>query len=387
MTATISKARTAPAILGGIILLLLVPTAYLTYVFFSFVSVYGVEYFQEAGAFKLLIQSIGLDAFLCFVVLPIITAIAAFRRGKGFLAVMFLLNAVGWGFSLWMGINNHYNLGFLIQMGLWILAFLVLFIVCLVGLKKVRVGARSVPWILGLAAMVSCAVQWLINYGGFSTDLVQNPGVHTAAVFMDLLANFLLALGVLFLSAAVGKASKEAAQLADADANARAAAKARAKAEKEAEKAAKKAGKGKKKGQLPDGSATVATATAVNMPAATAARPDPLITATQSSVTGGQVGSRSFGIDPGKKSLELQTEYDPFAAAVADLDAAGPKITLELPTSSKTAAPAPSLSVAAPVSTSAPSAATSKQIKDLQALVDEGILTKAEFESAKAKLL
>ena len=100
MTATISKARTAPAIIGGLILLLLVPAAYLTYVFFSFVSVYGVEYFQEAGAFKLLIQSIRLDAFLCFVVLPIVTAIAAFRRGKGFLAVMFLLNAAGWGFSL-----------------------------------------------------------------------------------------------------------------------------------------------------------------------------------------------------------------------------------------------------------------------------------------------
>ena len=96
MTATISKARTAPSIVAGLILLLLVPASYLTYVFFSFVSVYGVEYFQEADALKTLLQSIGLDAFLCFVVMPIITAIAAFRRGKGFLAIMIFLNAAAW---------------------------------------------------------------------------------------------------------------------------------------------------------------------------------------------------------------------------------------------------------------------------------------------------
>lgn len=382
MSGTISKARTAPSIIAGIILLLLVPASYLTYVFFSFVSIYGVEYFQEADALKLLLQSIGLDAFLCFVVMPIVTAIAAFKRGKGFLAVMFFLNAAAWAFSLWMGLRNNYNPGFLVQMCLWIAAWLILFIVCLVGLKKPRVGARVVPWILGLAAMVACAIQWLINYGGFTTDLFQNPSVHTAAVFMDLTANFLMAIAVLLLSVAVGKAAKNALQLAEAEANAKELAKARAKAEKEADKAAKKAGKGKK-GQLSDGSATVATAAAVNMPTTTAAQPDPLITATQTSVTGGQIGTRSFGIDPGKTSLELQTEYDPFAAAVADLDAAGPKITLELPTSSKTAAPTPSLTTASPYISSA----ASKQLSDLQALMDEGILTKSEFESAKAKLL
>ena len=373
---TTFRARTAPAIIAGI-LLLIVPVVFLTYEFFLYAAYNGGSSLQS-GQLLTLLKQFGLADVLVFILLPLITAIAAFKRGKGFLAIMAALSAIGWGFDLYVCISlassGTYKVGFLIQMGLWALAWLVLFIVCLAGMRKPKVGIRVFPWVLGLGAMLACAIQWFIELGGLGAVQFDGSNIMFVAAFTDMGANFLLALAMLFLSLAVGKASaKDALAMADAKAAKRAA--------KDAAKQ-EKALKSGHAGSLPE-------ATPVATPAGSA--------------------TPSYGFTPAPETIELTAKGDPFAGAMAALDEAGNKISLTLD-GANTASPAPapslgytpaSLSQSSPYGPAATSASAravtsatatgtstaARQMSELTALLKEGILTQAEFDAAKAKLM
>ena len=364
---TAYKARTAPAIVAGI-LLLLVPPTFLAYEFFLYASVSGTASLQ-AGQLMDFLRQFGLADVLVFVILPIVTAIAAFKRGKGFLAVMAILFALAWAFDLWTCVKiitdgGQYGLGFLIQMGLWAIAWLVLFIVSLVGMRKALVGARPIPWILGLGALIAAAFQWLYELGGFGNVSFDGSNLLAVAALTDLGANFILALAVLLLSAAVGKASsKEARAMADAKA-----AKKAAKEKAKQEKALKKG----KHGDLPASTSVGAAATAASIG------------------TAGVSATPSYGFTPAPETIELSAKGDPFAGAMAALDEASGKISLTLdgassPSSAGSASSSPAYGTAATGATAGTST-TVRQMSDLKALLDEGILTQAEYEAAKAKV-
>ena len=372
---TVYRARTAPAVIAGI-LLLMVPAAFLAYEFFLYAAYNGGVALQS-GQLLALLKQFGLADVLVFVLLPLITSVAAFKRGKGFLAVMAAVSAVGWGFDLYVCASlasaGSYKVGFLIQMGLWAVAWLVLFIVCLAGMRKPKVGIRMFPWVLGLGAMLACVIQWFIDLGGLGAVQFDGSNIMFVAAFTDMGANFLLALAMLFLSLAVGKASaKDALAMADAKAAKRA-----AKDAAKQEKALKAGGKG----SLPGAAPVTAAAGA---------------------------GTPSYGFTPAPETIELSAKGDPFAGAIAALDEAGGKISLTLDgagSSTTAAAASPSYtspsaqtssfgpaatSASARAVTSATATGTStaaRQMAELQALRNEGILTQAEFEAAKAKLM
>ena len=333
---SVLRARTAPAIIGGI-LLLVVPFAYLAYEFFLYAATVGTSTLQP-GEFITLLKQIGLADLLVFILTPIITAIAAFRREKGFLAVMAFVSAAAWGFDLWICLNasqgGSYAIGFIIQMALWIIAWIFLFIICLVGLKKTQVSIRIFPWVLGLAATVALSIQWFVNLGGFGADIFQGTNIKFVAALTDIAANFILSLGVLMLSLAAGKASaKDTARFAEAKASRTAA--------KEQEKAAKADAKAKAKQDKK----------AAKGEKGTSGAPAPV-----SSVG---TGDTVYSFTPAPDSIELSAKGDPFAGALSALDSASEKITLTLDGAiSEPAAPAaPSLTtVAVPTAASAPAA-------------------------------
>lgn len=368
---TAFRARTAPAIIAGI-LLLMVPPAFFAYEFFLYAATSGTASLQT-GQFLTLLKQFGLADVLVYVLVPIVLAIASFRRGKGFIATMAIISAAAWGFELWICIKNAYHLGFSIQMGLWIAAWFFLFIVCLAGMRKAKVGIRFLPWVLGLAAMVACGIQWFIDLGGFGTVTFDGTNIKFVAALTDMGMNFLLAMAALMLSMATGRASaKEAAALAGA--------KAAKLAAKEQEKAAKAAAKGK-------GSAATPTPAPVQ-------------------VVGD--GNTTYSFDLAPETIELTAKGDPFAGAMAALDEAGGKISLTLD-GADGASSSPSWAVGsatsgnaytapaytAPAATytapAAPTATgtstTARQMSELKTLLDEGILTQAEYEATKARLM
>lgn len=323
------KARTLPAVFAGI-LFLLVPAAHLCYAFFNFVGIYGMDFLQKASELGIFAQVFGLTSILIFYALPILGAIASFRRGKGFLATVSFLFACAWGLNLYIGIVRAYQLGWNVQSAFWALAWFILFIVCLVGRKRPLVGARSVPGILGLVATAACAVQWIFVVNSVDLVLV-NQSSFMVGAFLELTANLIMAIVCFLVGAAVGRTTKSQ--------------------EKKAAKA---------------GTATKATAPAASASSSSAA--------SAASNAGSATAGPRVSFDPDYQPT-LSAKGDPFAGALAAMDAADSGIKLEL-------TPAVDTSSAASV----PSAAA-RQMKDLQDLLDEGILTRDEFEASKKRLM
>ena len=301
------------------------PAAHLAYAFFNFVGIYGMDFLQRAAELGIFGQVFGLTNTLIFYALPILGAIAAFRRGKGFLALVALLFAAAWGLALWFGITRSYPFGWNVQAGFWVLAWFILFIICLVGRKKPLVGTRSLPGILGLIATAVCAIQWIFTVNNSSLVLV-NQSSFIVGAFLELTANLLFAIICFLVGAAVGRTTK--AQ----------------------ERKAAKAG--------------IATKTAAPAPKSSSPAPVP------ASVSSPTAGPR-VSFDPDYQPT-LSAKGDPFAGALAELDAAASGIKLELTPATDTA------------STHTDAA---RQMKDLQDLLNEGILTKDEFEATKKRLL
>ena len=319
------KARTAPAIFAGILFLLVI-AAQLASGFFNIVGLNGLDKLQESGI-ALYGQLFGLSNVLLFYALPILGAIACFDRRKGFLATLSLLYALAWGLVLWYGITKAFGLGFLIQMGIWALAWFILFLVCLAGRKKPIVSVRSLPGILGLIATGACAIQYLFDVNRIATVLPNQTSFYVA-ILLELTANLLLAIVCFLIGAAAGRTTKSQ------------------------EKKAAKAG----------------TVTKTAAPATRAA--EPTSTAATSNAGSATAGPR-VSFDPDYQPT-LSAKGDPFAGALAAMDSADSGIKLEL-------TPA--------VSSASVSSDAARQIKDLQELLSEGILTKDEFESAKKRLM
>ena len=321
-------ARTAPAVFAGI-LLLLVPVTHLAYAFFSCVGIYGMDFLQDAAELGIFAQVFGLANVLIFYALPILGAIACFDRGKGFLATVSFLFMAAWGLNLYLGVIHAYQLGWNIQSALWVLAWFFLFIVCLVGRKRPLVGIRSLPGILGLFATAACAVQWLFIINDSSLALA-NQSSFMVGAFLEMTANLLMAIVCFLVGAAVGRTTKSQ------------------------EKKAAKAGAAVPK---------------------TSSKAEPAKATASGSGAGAAAGASSVArvsFDPDYQPT-LSAKGDPFAGALAAMDETDSGIKLEL---------TPAVS-----STASTSGDAARQIRDLQELLDEGILTRDEFESARKRLL